>query len=285
MMKHNDTQPIIDPVCGMDLSEFKDLKTVTHAKTKRFFCGSFCKGRYEKAPERYEGEPLMKLSNIWKVFDTGTIKTEVLKGLHLHVWEGDFTVIVGPSGSGKSTTLNMVGLLDRPSSGKIYLKGKDITELDDDRRAELRSRTFGFVFQQYNLIPWLTAEENALLPLVFSTAKANEKMLKHFFGEMVLKDRMEHRPSELSGGEQQRIALLRALVNDPAILLGDEPTGNLDSITGGKILDILIDLHKVHKKTLLIVTHDLNIAKKADQVISFKDGRLVRNGTVHEKLR
>lgn len=284
-MEEKEAQLIIDPVCGMDITEFTDTPSLTHKKAKRFFCGKFCAARYKQDPEKYEQIPLMKLSNVWKIFDTGTIKTEVLKGLHLHIWEGDFTVIVGPSGSGKSTTLNMVGLLDRPSTGRIFLKGEDITALDDDKRAELRSRTFGFVFQQYNLIPWLTAEENALLPLVFSTAEPNAAMLKHFFDEMVLPDRMEHRPSELSGGEQQRIALLRALVNDPAILLGDEPTGNLDSVTGGKILEILIDLHKVHKKTLLIVTHDLNIAKKADQIISFKDGRLVRNGSAQEKLR
>jgi ABC-type lipoprotein export system ATPase subunit len=205
----------------------------------------------------------------------------VLKGLYLNIWEGDFVVIVGPSGSGKSTTLNMVGLLDTPTSGRIMHKGNDITQLNEDERARMRSKTFGFVFQQYNLIPWLTANENALLPLIFAAQETNEKMLKHFFDEMLLKDRMEHRPSELSGGEQQRIALLRALVNDPAILLGDEPTGNLDSITGGRILEILIDLHKVHKKTLLIVTHDLNIAKMADQIIAFKDGRLVRNGQFH----
>ncbi|HXK37472.1 MAG TPA: ATP-binding cassette domain-containing protein [Candidatus Paceibacterota bacterium] len=284
-MDNEGTKLIIDPVCGMNIAEFSDSPSLGRGKQKRYFCGKFCVQRYKKDPARYEQEPLMRLHDVWKIFDTGTIRTEVLKGLHLHIWEGDFTVIVGPSGSGKSTTLNMVGLLDRPTSGRIFLKGKDITDLDDDKRAQLRSLTFGFVFQQYNLIPWLTAEENALLPLVFSTTPPNEKMLAHFFGEMVLKDRMEHRPTELSGGEQQRIALLRALANDPAILLGDEPTGNLDSVTGGKILEILIDLHKVHKKTLLIVTHDLNIAKKADQVISFKDGRLVRNGTVHEKLR
>ena len=269
----------------MDITEFRDLPSLIRNKQKKYFCGSFCAARFKANPKRYEAEPLMKLRNVWKIFDTGSVRTEVLKGLHLHIWEGDFTVIVGPSGSGKSTTLNMVGLLDRPTSGNIFLNGKDITELGDDARAQLRSQTFGFVFQQYNLIPWLTAQENALLPLVFSSTPPKEAMLKHFFGEMVLKDRMEHRPSELSGGEQQRIALLRALTNDPAILLGDEPTGNLDSITGGKILEILIDLHKVHKKTLLIVTHDLNIASKADQIISFKDGRLVRNGSAHEKLR
>ena len=155
--------------------------------------------------------------------------------------------------------------------------------LNDDERAELRSKTFGFVFQQYNLIPWLTAYENVTLPLIFSGKKIDAEKLDSRFQKIGLKERLTHRPFELSGGEQQRSALLRALANDPEIILGDEPTGNLDSTTGNKILEMLIDLKKVSKKTLIIVTHDADIAEKADQIIAFKDGRLAQDHQAHKK--
>ncbi|MBI5742293.1 MAG: ABC transporter ATP-binding protein, partial [Candidatus Niyogibacteria bacterium] len=200
-----------------------------------------------------------------------------------HIWEGDFVAIIGPSGSGKSTALNMIGLLDKPTAGNIYLRGQDISLLDDDERSARRSETFGFVFQQYNLIPWLTAFENVTLPLIFSGKPVITDKVNAGFAELGLAERALHRPFELSGGEQQRTALLRALVNDPQIILGDEPTGNLDSATGNKILEILIALNKTRKKTLIIVTHDADIAEKADQVIAFKDGRLVRDHRAHKK--
>ncbi|HPS21604.1 MAG TPA: ATP-binding cassette domain-containing protein [Candidatus Paceibacterota bacterium] len=283
MEKENKKQKI-DPICGMDVTDFSDSPEAIHNNKKFYFCSNFCHDRFKRNPEKFSKEPLVKISNVWKIFSPDHTKTEVLKGLNLHIWEGDFVVVIGPSGSGKSTTLNIVGLLDKPTSGHIYLKGKNISTLDDNERAKMRSKTFGFVFQQYNLIPWLTAYENATLPLIFSTKKASKKKnLEHLFDEIGLKERLDHFPSELSGGEQQRTALLRALANDPDILLGDEPTGNLDSVTGKKILDLLIDLHKVHKKTLLIVTHDMDIAELADQVITFKDGRIIRNHETHKK--
>ena len=228
-------------------------------------------------------EPLIKLINVWKIFTIGKIDTKVLRGLSLHIWDGDFVAVIGPSGSGKSTALNMIGLLDRPSLGEIFLNGKDVSLLADEQRAKLRSQTFGFVFQQYNLIPWLTAYENVALPLIFSGKKVEAGKIKARFQELGLKDRMTHRPFELSGGEQQRVALLRALANDPQIILGDEPTGNLDSKTGNKILEMLINLNKKHKKTVIIVTHDKAIAAKADQIIALKDGCLVQDHQAHTK--
>lgn len=154
--------------------------------------------------------------------------------------------------------------------------------LDDDKRAKLRSETFGFVFQQYNLIPWLTAYENTALPFIFSGKRKNNERLYKLFQEMGLEKRLHHRPTELSGGEQQRVAILRALANNPDIILADEPTGNLDLKTGEKILDILINLNKVHKKTLVIITHDLSIAQRVDQILTIKDGRLVRNTSIYK---
>jgi len=278
------TRPKIDLVCGMDLSVYEDVPEVAHSGETFYFCGIGCAGRFKKDPEKFKGEPLIKLNKVWKVFNLDGTETKVLRGLDIHVWEGDFVAVIGPSGSGKSTALNMIGLLDRPTSGSIFLKQGDVSFLSDDARAELRSKTFGFVFQQYNLIPWLTAFENTILPLIFSGKKIEKEKIVANFEKMGLAPRMNHRPFELSGGEQQRTALLRALTNNPEIILGDEPTGNLDSATGNKILEILIDLNKSHKKTLIIVTHDADIAAQADQVIVFKDGHLVRDHQVHKKF-
>lgn len=277
-------QPKTDLVCGMDLSEYVDVPEFTHNGNTFYFCGTHCEERFRSKPERFQDVPLIKLNKVRKVFSMGIMETQVLRGLDMHIWEGDFVAIIGQSGSGKSTALNIIGLLDRPTEGNIFLNGKDTSLLKDEERAELRSKTFGFVFQQYNLIPWLTAFENTTLPLIFSGRKIETEKIETRFEEMGLKERMTHRPFELSGGEQQRTALLRALANDPEIILGDEPTGNLDSATGNKILEVLINLNKSHKKTLVIVTHDAEIASQADQVIAFKDGRLVRNHQVHKKI-
>ena len=273
---------IYDPVCGMDVHDLTRTHQALHKHKRLRFCSTHCRDRFKKDPERFSGTPLISIREMWKVFSMGDTTTEVLRGLSMNIWEGDFVVIIGPSGSGKSTALNMVGLLDRPTSGAYFLHGDDVSALTDDERAHVRSSTFGFVFQQYNLIPWLTAYENAALPLIFSKKRKAKKPFRHLFTEVGLGKRLEHRPTELSGGEQQRTALLRALANDPEILLADEPTGNLDSATGKLILDMLIDLYKVHKKTLLIVTHDSTIAEMADQVLAFKDGLLAHD---HEAQR
>jgi len=274
----------IDLVCGMNLTGITDTAEISYKNKKVYFCGEDCKKRFEVNPEKFNGEPLIKLRNVWKTFKIGGAETRVLQGLNLHIWKGDFVAVIGASGSGKSTALNMMGLLDAPTSGNIFLNGKDLFFLTDEERASLRSQKFGFVFQQYNLIPWLTAYENVSLPLIFARKKVETGKLEMDFEKIGLKERLTHRPFELSGGEQQRVALLRALANNPEIIIGDEPTGNLDSATGNKILEMLIDLNKAQRKTLVIVTHDTDIAEKADQIITIKDGQVVRNHKVYKKM-
>ncbi len=268
----------------MDVAEFADIKHSTHEGEEIYFCGGTCAGRFKKDPERFQGEPLIRIRNVRKTFRMGSTNVHVLRGLNIHIWEGDFVAIIGASGSGKSTALNMFGLLDRPSGGEIFLNGEDVSTLTDEKRAALRSQTFGFVFQQYNLIPWLTAYENVTLPLLFTKTAVNEKGITAQFRHIGLAERMTHRPVELSGGEQQRVALLRALANDPDVILGDEPTGNLDSATGKTILQILMDLNKTKKKTLVIITHDADIAEKADQIITLKDGLVIQDHATHKKI-
>lgn len=272
-----------DPVCGLNLSGFSDLSVGTLDGSDVYFCGEGCKARFFEDPKKFQGEPLIKLRGVHKTFKLGLVDVHVLRGLDINIWEGEFVSIVGASGSGKSTVLNLIGLLDKPSQGTIFFKGKDVSKFSDDERALFRSKTFGFVFQQYNLVPWLTAYENATLPLVFSDAKSLIGRIETMFAEVGMERRMAHRPFELSGGEQQRTALVRALANDPMVILGDEPTGNLDSATGKKILDMLVDLSRAQKKTLVIVTHDLSIAEMADEIIGIKDGQMVRDHHMHKK--
>ncbi|MEK7211145.1 MAG: ATP-binding cassette domain-containing protein [Patescibacteria group bacterium] len=277
MAANQQKDKIIDPVCGMDLAGLEDLEKFVFQEREFYFCGRACQARFTGNPQKFSGAPFVRLDNVWKIFKIGEIETKVLCGLSFNIWQGDFVAMIGASGSGKSTALNMLGFLDRPTSGNIFLKNTNVAELDDATRAEMRSRTFGFVFQQYNLVPWLTAEENVLLPTIFAGRAATREKASADFEMIGLKERMTHRPFELSGGEQQRVALLRALTNNPEIILGDEPTGNLDSATGNKILDILINLNKREGKTLVIVTHDADIAERADQIITIKDGRVFRN--------
>lgn len=267
----------IDPVCGMNLEAHTGAPSFLYEAKEYFFCGDFCANRFKSNPKKFLGVPLIKLVGIKKSFLMGEAETHVLQGINLHVWEGDFVAIIGSSGSGKSTTLNMIGLLDRPTSGQIFFRNQDTSFLSDEQRALLRSKTFGFIFQQYNLVPWLTAYENVALPQIFAEEKFDSAQLISRFESIGLKDRMDHRPAELSGGEQQRVALLRALANNPKILIGDEPTGNLDSKTGNLLLNILIDLNKKDGKTLIVVTHDADIADMADQVIVLKDGQTIKD--------
>lgn len=272
-----------DLVCGMNVTKFDDVLKFSYKGDEFYFCGNGCRERFKKNPEKFLGEPIIRLENISKVFKKGKTEIEVLKGIDLNIWKGDFVSIIGASGSGKSTVLNLLGLLDRPSSGKFYLNGRDVSLFKEDERAGLRSKIFGFVFQQYNLIPWLTAYENVFFPAIFNRNYLSKEGLSAKFEEVGLTKRANHRPVEMSGGEQQRTALLRALVNDPEVILGDEPTGNLDSKTGNKILEMLINLNRKNGKTLIIVTHDADIAGRADQVITVKDGEVVRNHEAHRK--
>lgn len=205
---------------------------------------------------------------------------EVLKGVDLTVPTGRFAAVIGKSGSGKSTLLGVVSGLEKADAGRVLVQGQDLSQLDEPQMAELRRRAIGIVFQNFNLIPSLSALENVLLPTFFderrSTADRRRRTIS-LMEQVGLGDRMHHRPSQLSGGEQQRVAIARALVNQPAILLADEPTGNLDAETGADVLALLLDMSRVFATTLLIVTHDLDVAAKADMTIEMKDGR-IQNG-------
>jgi len=224
---------------------------------------------------------IIKLENVWKIFEIGDVKVEALRGLSLDVKPGEFLAIMGPSGSGKSTAVNMVGCLDVPTKGRILLEGLDISHMTESNLAQIRGKKIGFIFQQFNLIPTLTALENITLPMTFQNIEVGERRerAKKLLTMVDLGDRMDHKPTELSGGQQQRVAIARSLSNDPEIVLADEPTGNLDSKTGGIVMDFLKRLHKEKGKTIIMVTHDKNVATAADRVEYLKDGKIV------EKLR
>ncbi|MBA7634786.1 putative ABC transporter ATP-binding protein YknY [subsurface metagenome] len=224
-------------------------------------------------------EPLIKLENIWRTYQLGKTEVHALRGLSLEISPGAFVAIMGASGSGKSTLLNMVGCLDFPTKGKVYLKGKDISEMSESQLAQFRGKILGFVFQEFNLLPNLNAAENVMLPMVFQKTRLTERRKKAAnLLEMVgLKERISHQPSELSGGERQRVALARAFANDPEVIIADEPTGNLDSVTGKMIMEILTDFHKKQGKTMVVVTHDPKIANYAEEKITIKDGQIIEN--------
>ncbi len=219
---------------------------------------------------------MIDVRGVTKVIDTGTHRVEILRGIDLHIPKGQFAAIMGSSGSGKSTLLGLLAGLDAPSTGKIFLDGHEITGLPEDRLAVLRGRKIGFVFQSYQLIPTLTAEENVLLPHELVGGNGNGRSRARQLLENVgLADRMDHYPVQLSGGEQQRVALARAFMVKPAILLADEPTGNLDSVNGRHILDLLISLNAQEGTTLVLVTHDQQLASYATRRITLKDGLIV----------
>lgn len=229
-------------------------------------------------------EPIVKLEDVWKIYQLGKVELPALKGVSLDINRGSFVTIMGPSGSGKSTLLNMIGCLDFPTKGKVILEGKDISKLSEDELSQLRGKTIGFVFQEFNLLAHLTALENVMLPMVFQGTpleerrKIGEKLLK----SLGLGERIEHQPAELSGGERQRVAIARAFANDPEMVIADEPTGNLDSITGKKIMEVLTDFHQKEGKTMIVVTHDPNIASYSKDVVNIKDGQITLN---HEAAR
>lgn len=222
---------------------------------------------------------IIKLENVWKVYKMGDVEVKALQGLNLEVKEGESLAIMGPSGSGKSTAVNMIGCLDVPTKGKILLDSHDISRLSESELATIRGRKIGFIFQQFNLIPTLTALENVALPIVFQSVdreKRNERAMD-LLHIVDLDDRMEHKPAELSGGEQQRVAIARALANDPEVILADEPTGNLDSGTGEAVMNFLEKLNRKEGKTIITVTHDSNVAKHADRIEYLKDGKIVKS--------
>jgi len=224
-------------------------------------------------------KPLIKLENVWKIYQLGKVKIEVLRGISLEITPGSFVVILGPSGSGKSTLLYMIGLLDTPTKGKVFLESQDTSKLSEDELAQVRGQKIGFIFQQFNLLPNLSALENVTIPMLFqgSPEKERKERAEFLLGSIGLKERITHRPYELSGGEQQRIAIARSLANNPEIIVADEPTGNLDSATGKKVMEILMDLHEKEKKTIIVVTHDPRIADYAENIINIEDGQIVAN--------
>ncbi|WP_410509854.1 ABC transporter ATP-binding protein [Methanosarcina hadiensis] len=222
---------------------------------------------------------LIVFQNVWKTYQMGEVQVNALKNMSVKLGKGEFVAIIGPSGSGKSTMMNLVGCLDVPSKGKIFLKGRDIAQLQESDLASLRGRTIGFVFQQYNLIPGMTALENVLLPLEIQEVDDSiaEKKAKELLDLVGLSDKLQNKPSQLSGGQQQRVSIARALACDPEIILADEPTGALDSITGQEVISILYRLWKEKNKTVVMVTHDLHLAGYASRHIQLKDGEMIRD--------
>lgn len=219
---------------------------------------------------------VIKTEDVWKTYDLGKIHLEILRGISLEIYKEDFVIILGPSGSGKSTLLNLVSCLDVPTKGRVLLEGHDVSKMNEDQLAEIRGKKIGFVFQQFNLLPNLTASENVSLPSVFQDIRSEDanKRAKEILTSLGLGDRISHKPSELSGGEKQRVAISRSLINDPDVIVADEPTGNVDSKTGEKIMDILVKLNKEEGKTIIVVTHDTELNKFANRVINIKDGQI-----------
>lgn len=224
-----------------------------------------------------ENNILILAENLWKIYQLGKQEVKALCGVSFTISRNEFMAIMGPSGSGKSTLMNLLGCLDTPTKGKYYLKGKSVSTLSENELARIRNQEIGFVFQVFNLLPRATTFHNVELPLIYKGAskKEREEKVRRALEMVEMLDRMNHRPSELSGGESQRVAIARALVNEPSILLADEPTGNLDSKTGQEILNLF---HKIHSQgnTIIIVTHDRDNAQQAQRIIYLKDGKIER---------
>jgi len=224
---------------------------------------------------------IIKIEDVWKIYKMGTVQVNALTGLNLDIKEKEFVAIMGPSGSGKSTCVNIVGALDIPTKGRVLLDGKDIAKLDESYLAKIRGQKIGFVFQQFNLISTLTAMENVMLPMVFqeTTEEKRERVAKELLVRVGLANRLNHKPRELSGGEQQRVAIARALANNPDVIIADEPTGNLDSKNGEQIIKMLCDLHTKEGKTIILVTHDLHLARCAERIEHIMDGHIIKTVT------
>ena len=219
---------------------------------------------------------MISIKNLSKTYDSGTLSVSALREVSFQIEKGEFVAIMGPSGSGKSTLMNLLGCLDLPTSGKYRLENINIGNLKPNQLAEIRNRRIGFVFQSFNLLPRATALENTELPLLYGRVANSTEIAMQALERVGLKHRAQHKPTELSGGEKQRVAIARALVNKPAIILADEPTGNLDSVTGEEIMSLFHELND-ENVTLILVTHETEIAQQAKRIIQMKDGRIIKD--------
>lgn len=221
---------------------------------------------------------MIDIRNVTKTYDTGKIQFPALRGISITIKRGEYTAIIGPSGSGKSTLMNIIGCLDTPTAGEYYFEGKEISKYSEDQLAEIRNKKIGFVFQSFNLLPRIDALENVELPLIYRglSTKVRREMAVQAMEMVGLKEWMHHKPTELSGGQRQRVAIARALAGDPTLILADEPTGALDSKTGGDVLAFFKELHR-NGRNIILITHDMNVAQQADRIITIKDG-LIEDG-------
>ena len=221
-------------------------------------------------------EAVIEAQDLWKIYKMGDVEVHALRGLTTNIYRGEVVAIMGPSGSGKSTLMNIIGCLDRPTSGDYFLDGEKVSKLKDDQLAAVRNRKIGFVFQSFNLLSRSSALANVELPMRYAgLMRGRKEKATRALESVGLGDRIHHRPTELSGGQQQRVAIARALVNDPAIILADEPTGNLDTKSGAEIMDLLLSLNRDSGTTLIIVTHDPEVASQAQRIIMIRDGVVV----------
>lgn len=240
------------------------------------------KRKFEQKVEDNKKYPLdsnaiIHVFDLTRIYNLGEVEVRALDGLNMKVVKGEFVSVMGPSGSGKTTLLNMIGALDNPTSGTVFVNGINVAQMDDDQQTNLRLRNLGFIFQFYNLVPVLTAYENVELPLVFAEIPEDVRREKanKFLDVVGLGDVMDHLPAELSGGEQQRVAIARSLVNEPALLIADEPTGELDTKKGREIVNLLKELNKELDQTILMVTHDPAIGNLADRLLRMRDGKII----------
>jgi putative ABC transport system ATP-binding protein len=230
-------------------------------------------GRPRHLAQRPHGQPIIEIRGVTRVYDTGRVLVHALAGVDMRVDEGEFAAILGPSGSGKSTLMNVIGCLDRPTAGEYHLAGTNVADLDDDGLAELRSKRIGFVFQSFNLLPRTSALDNVAAPLMYQGvgARKRKQLATEALERLGLGDRLDHEPTELSGGQQQRVAVARAIVTNPAIILADEPTGNLDTRSGAEVMALLHELHR-SGRTIVLITHEAEVAEQATRQIHVRDG-------------